>query len=514
MTALERELAVQAIFLNEDDDIVSIQDRLNWVEAHRVLLVLPEEGDLLAEHLDLALLRRRADELRLEVGLITGDGRVRGHAKVLGFPIFSSIEAAEKSQRAWWRGRRRWEHVGKTIHLDEYDRKEVQRRTVPRPIWQRWLLRYAAIVGFFLTLAVLFVASAYAIPGATITLRPEVQPLQVVKQIVADPQLESVNFSGASVPGRTLVVEEEWQSNVETTGTIEVPDAPARGTVVFVNEIAQPVTVPAGTRVSTSADSRIVFQTLSSVEVPGVVGGTAEVDVVAIEPGAEGNVKANLVNRIEGTLALQLQVRNLEPMEGGGVRLAQSVTEADQERLHAQVLQQLQTLALADMEEILVGDEFLARDSLRVSQILHETYSNFPGEQTNRLTLEIRAELVATAVDETQANGLVYEELASAVKPGYELVPESLDFRSGEVLGVDSEGRVTFEMIGQGQIAAQFAVEGPVRKVAGQESEVGMAYLNDVLPLRDYPTVRIWPDWFGRLPYLPIRIQTEIEVAE
>jgi hypothetical protein len=165
------------------------------------------------------------------------------------------------------------------------------------------------------------------------------------------------------------------------------------------------------------------------------------------------------------------------------------------------------------MAEILVGEEFLAGDSLQVSQILHETYSHFPGEQTNRLTLEIRAELRATAVDETQAVGLIYEELAAAVTPGYELVPESLNFRSGEVIGVDGEGRVTFEMIGEGQIAAQFNVEQPIRAIAGQETDIALAYLHDTLPLRDYPSARIWPNWFGRLPYLPIRIQTEIQVT-
>jgi hypothetical protein len=201
-------------------------------------------------------------------------------------------------------------------------------------------------------------------------------------------------------------------------------------------------------------------------------------------------------------------------MEGGGVRLSQSVTEADHERLREQVTQQLQILALADMEEILIGEEFLARDSLRVSQIFHETFSHFPGEQAGRLILEIRAELVATAVDETQAVGLIYEELAAAVTPGYELVPESLNFRSGEVLGVDTEGRVTFEMIGEGSIAAQFDLDEPIQKIAGQETEIAMAYLDDNLPLRAYPAVRVWPDWFGRLPYLPIRIQTQIQVAD
>jgi hypothetical protein len=292
----------QIIYLDEEDDIISIRDRLEWVEHQRVILVLPGRGDLLAEHLDLALLRRQADELRLELGLVTTDGRVRGHAKALGFPVFTTIRAAETGRRGWWRGRRRYERAGKPVRLDESDRREVKRRITPRPTWQRWLLRYAAILLFFVTLAVFFVASAYAIPGATIVLKPAVQTVQATKQIVADPRLESVNFSGASVPGRTLVVVEEWQASVETTGTVEVPDAPARGTVVFVNEIAQAVTVPAGTRVSTSNDSRIIFQTLSSVEVPGVVGGTAEVDVVSVEPGSAGNVAANLINRVQGAL--------------------------------------------------------------------------------------------------------------------------------------------------------------------------------------------------------------------
>jgi hypothetical protein len=69
-------------------------------------------------------------------------------------------------------------------------------------------------------------------------------------------------------------------------------------------------------------------------------------------------------------------------------------------------------------------------------------------------------------------------------------------------------------MIGEGQVAASFGLEEPVQQVAGQETDIALAYLNDVLPLRDYPTVRIWPDWFGRLPYLPIRIQTQIEIGE
>jgi hypothetical protein len=250
---------------------------------------------------------------------------------------------------------------------------------------------------------------------------------------------------------------------------------------------------------------------METVNVPEGPGASVEVEIVAIDPGLGGNVVANLVNRIEGSLSLQLEVRNLEEIEGGTVRQELSVSEADVERLNVQVMDQMKALALSEMEGMLADNEFLAADSLRVVHLLHETYSHFPGEKTNRLAVEIRAAMEATAVDETQAIELVYDELASSVLAGYELVPDSLRFGSGQVLGVDAEGRVTFEMIGEGQIAARLGLENPIDRIAGQERGRAQAYLYEQLPLREYPTIQTWPSWFNRIPYLPIRIQTEVE---
>ncbi len=506
-------MAIQVFYLDPEDDIVSIRDRLNWAEEAQVALVLPPRGDLLTEYLDLALLRRWADDLRLEVGLVTADDRVKSQAKALGFAIFPSVRSTQGSRRRWWRGRRRLERVGQPTRINSEDRLEVQRRNAPRPRWQVWVLRYAAILFYIVTLAILFVTAVYTIPGATFTLRPQVETIEIKRQIVADPELEATVNGGLSVPGRVLSSVQEWRAEVGTTGAIEVDDAPARGQVVFVNRIDQPATVPAGTRVSTTAASRIVYQTLDEVEVPGVAGGSATADVVAVDPGPQGNTDPNLINRIEGPLALQLEVRNLEPVTGGGARTESAVSEADGERLHSQIMQQLQVRALADMESQLTDREFLARDSLRVVRILQETFSGFPGEQADTLELEIRAELQATAVDEAQAVALVYGALSDAIIPGFVLLPDSLEFRGGRVLGVDSQGRVTFDMVGSGKIAAELPVDELLPDVAGQDRALALSYLLERLPLRDFPEVYIWPDWFGRIPYLPVRIQTDIDTG-
>jgi hypothetical protein len=373
-------------------------------------------------------------------------------------------------------------------------------------------LRYVAIVFYIVTLAILFVAAVYALPGARIIFYPEVEAIEVKRQIVADPEL-SGPAGGASVPGRVLSSVQTWRAEVATTGLVEVNDAPARGEVVFVNLVEQPANVPAGTRVSTSAGTRIIFQTLAETEIPGVVGASATAEVVAVEPGPDGNVTANLINRIEGPLAPQLQVRNLQALSGGGVRAEAAVSEADVERLRSQIMQQLQVRALAEMEGQLSGREFLAKDSLRLVRVLQETNSAFPGEQAQTLAMEIRAELQATAVDEAEAVAVVYEALAAAVTPGTVLVPESLDFRGGRVLGVDNQGRVTFDMVGAGRVAADIDVEQALSQVKGQERAAALAYLSQTLPLRRQPEVTIWPDWFGRIPYLPIRIQAEIDTG-
>ena len=503
---------IDTIYLYPDDDIVSIRDRLDWVKSQRAVLVLPEDGELLTSYLDLTIVQRHAAALRLELGLVTGDKRVTGQAKELGLATFGTVRSATHGRRRWWRARRKKPRPVEPKQIGQEDLSEIQRRKSQRPEWQRWALRYLAITAYVLTLAALFVAAAYAIPGATITFEPDVQSLQVQVQVLADPQLREESPGDLVVPGRVLVAAQEWEADVETTGTIEVPDARAQGKVIFVNQLDQPVTVPAGTRVSTSAGRRIIFQTVAPVEVPGVVGGTVETDVVAVEPGEQGNVEANLINRVEGPLSLQLQVRNLVSLAGGGARIEKAVTEADRERLRSQVLQQIQLLSLADLQGQVGEQEFLARDSLRLARILHETYSHFPGEQADRMRLDIRAEFQATAVDESQAIGLVYEAMVDAVEDGYRLVPASLNFSSGSVIGVDDEGRVTLQMTGMGQMAAELALGEPLKVILGQKLEPAMAYLYEYLPLREYPTVRVWPGWFERIPYVPVRVSTDVVI--
>lgn len=518
---------MKTIPLTSEDDIVSICDHLDWARELQVIFVLPEDGGVLREGLDMVRLLRHADNMRTEIALVTADADIARQARALGIPIFMTIGAARQERRGWRRGRRRREIVGlSTIgddrftdydgrpRLDLADQAEAHKRLSSPSEWRRWLRRYAAIFLFFLTLALLYVAFLYLLPGATVILRPELLPVQVARPITADPAAEVVDFQNGILPGRLLQTTQNWQASVAATGSVEVPEASARGQVLFANLLAQEVIIPAGTRVSTTDGTNRVYQTMVEATAPGVVGGTVEVAVTAVTPGPQHNVTANLVNQVEGALALQVQVRNLEAIEGGGVRLAPAVTAEDHARLHAQVLQFLLAVAASEMETQLSPHEFLTRDSLRVVQMLDETYSHEVGEQTSLLTLSLRAQVAGTAVNSTAASDLAFYALGQQIQPGYVLAPDSIRFENGAITGVDEAGRVSFSMMAAGTLARQLQPAEVMAAIMGQEVGTAVAYLDEQLPLREPPQIRVWPTWFRRIPYLSTRITTEIRTGE
>ncbi len=513
---------MKAIYLDAEDDIHSVCDRLDWSGAEQVLFVLPELNGHGLKGLDLVRLRRYADRRRIEIGLVTGDGGLRRQALALGIPAFKDEQGAQ-NRRGWWRGRRRGERVGlpttgagsiaeqpQPIVVTDELAPGLHHRAA-HAMRRQWLVRYLGILLFCVAVALLVVSFIYFVPAATITLHPETTALHVEQPIVADPNLESLDYQNKIMPGRSLMVETVWQAALDTTGSEGVPNAPARGAVVFTNLTETAVSIPAGTQVSTADDPAILFQTLADVTIPEVEGGTAEVEVVAIDPGPQGNVAAEAIVQVDAAFAELVTVRNVQAMTGGAFRQEAAVSEADKTRLRAQVVQFLQALAASEMEAQLTESEFLARDSLRISTILDERYSHAVGELTSSLSLQMRAALVGTAVNTSQASGLVYDTLVQDVPPDHTVVPESIHFTAGDVIGTDEAGRVTFMMQADGIAAVDLTQSVPIDALTGQNPDLAAAYLFESLPLRELPTIDIWPVWFERVPYAPSRIEVDVE---
>jgi hypothetical protein len=210
-------MSLRVIEIDPADTFHSVRDRLLQGERGRTVLALAAKTAPLSG-IDLVLLRRLADRERLEVGLVTADKDLARQARALGLPAFSSTALAEYYRPGWWRARRRPERVGFAPWQDRRSpaRAAAEAQSDPIAAQSRRARRMALILLTILALALLAGAALYALPRATLTLRPETPPGQVIVDLTADPGLAEI--AGLALPARAVQHEMAWEASGPSTG--------------------------------------------------------------------------------------------------------------------------------------------------------------------------------------------------------------------------------------------------------------------------------------------------------
>jgi hypothetical protein len=498
----------QIIYLEVDDDIAAIRDRLEWAQARRVLLVIPPRCRTLGNLVNLKLLQRHVRNLAMEAALVTRDGTTQELAHEVGLPVFSSLGRA---QRAKWYGRRVVEKA--PPRLREY--KGPRPREPMLPAWSESPGRGQQILAFaFFSILFLFLAAAVLllVPSATVTLRPVSETVSETLLVQANPEIELIDYQTGEIPARLVEIKVEATDHISTMAKRDAADARATGTVIFINKINESVEIPLGTVVGTSAGTNIRFTTIETATLPAAVGGTAETGIVAAEPGPSGNADAFMINTVEGPLALQVRVVNDKPTGGGNMKQVGVVTQADKDHLKASLLQKLQQEAYNRILEELKEQEFVPPESL-VVEVVSETYDKFVDEESDVLGMKMVVSASGTAIGGQDANALVYRLLEARVREGYQLTAEGLRFEAGQVVAV--EGRnVSFTMKASGLIVPVIDLNTVINDIRFRPIEEAENLLSQRFPLRESPVIHVAPDWLGRLPLLPFSIDVSIELGE
>jgi hypothetical protein len=510
------------IQLEPGDDAASVRDRLSFIRGQRVLLIWPEEGTILTRKLDLVLIQREAMRRAIRLALVTHDAEVIRNAEELNISTFETIGSSERGR--WQRGRSKVFTTRFQRPKDEPipdDLKEVATRIRAdedadarrwRPL--RLLLALLVLLGIGGGVAYLFV------PSATVTLTPAAAQVNASAQITADPSVKAVDVENRLIPAIRLRVPIDDTSTVETTGEKPLGDALSTGSVVFVNQKQDAVTIPAGTTVTTSAGTPIQFRTTKEAQLSGGIGFQIEVPIEALpaSAGDAGNVGIGMINTIIGPLAGRLTVRNLAPTTGGSSQTQRVVAAADKDRLVEIVRQQLQSRAYVEMKPRLTQTQFIIPETIRIAEERDDwkTFSAKEGDTADSLSLNMHAVVEAVVVDQQFGQQITLAQMSNQVGRGQYIKPESISYEMGGVDSVDDQtGRITFSMSGSGQVAALIDPETLKQKLAGMTLNDAQAYLigNVTLQQNTLPQITLSPDWFGRMPILANRITVLLQDA-
>ncbi len=496
----------QIIYLEHQDNIATIRDKLERAQTNEVVLVVPSRFAPLRELVNLKLLKRYAQHLALDLALVVKDSTTQVLAREEGFVLLPNVDKARQIRAVRAAPQPVAPSTGPTSVSWQQDRAAAAPR---RAVGARLvaLLVLLALLG-----GVAFGVVYLALPSATVTLAPATRQVAAEMEIVAVPGLTEIDYGAGQIPASSVVVEIEGTAETTTTDRRDIPDARASGSVVFANKTNEAVVIPKDTIVRTGSGTPVRFYTVTDVELPAQRGAHGRVNIIAVEPGPAGNVGRATINQVEGEASFKVDVLNDERTTGGTVKRVNVVALDDQVRLKAELVERLKREAYARLQGQLTALEFIPAETLQLA-IVNEQYSHNVGEATDVLSLRLAIRAAGTLVGGEEANTLMLHMLERDTPAGYKIAPATLRFAPGEVLAVEG-ATVRFRMQASGTALSDISEEQVRSIIRGKTVAEAREVLLDRWEFHEPPQLAVSPEWINRVPWLAYRITVQIVVAE
>jgi hypothetical protein len=491
-------MKTQLVQVEAHDDLISLKDKMDWAKTPRILLVIPKRTHISLSPLELELLTRHAVSLGAQLGLVTADGQMQRAAQHAHIPVFSTSVQAQHAA---------WPVFEPAPHKRRRPRRDLRAgRGAGRSVSESALNQLTLRLGIFAmgVLAVLLIFLLF-IPSAQIRLVPAAREQSITLPVSAAPDVATVFLSG-NIPARPVIITVKGVAEVAATGTLLLPDQPARGLVRFRNLTANPVTIPADTVVRTAGPTPLRFVTLLKTTLDGGTGNSADLEVVALEPGAPGNVAAGQITAIEGNLGLLVTATNPEALSGGADVERPAPSEADRAKVRTLLVAQLQQQALADMRGILAPNDLLFPGTISLARTLDEAFTPPAGRSGETLSLYAQLEFQAYYASGADLEMLARAALDAAIPVGYAADSESLTLAAASALFSAADGSTRWQLRAGRTIRAQIDPGRVIALARGRSLADAAQNLQSSFDLADAPQVTLAPQWWPVLPVVPFRI--------
>ncbi|HAL17831.1 MAG TPA: hypothetical protein DCP32_14130 [Anaerolineaceae bacterium] len=494
-------MKTQILRLDTHDNATSICDKLAWAKAPRILLAFPRRRPPVLDRLDLTLIQRSAARAGGQLAISTLSADIIENAKIVGLPVFPSIPAA---QRLSWRSGMRRRIVKPGRRGDPPDLTLLRSQLMPKaPVSIPFVFRVSL---FILGQAAILALIALFLPSATVEI-----PLQRETQT-----LNLTVYPGAGIPGvlpggqlPAVVLQTTVEGHLEAaaTGEITLPDKPAEALLTLTNQTDRPVVIPAGTVFLTTTDPKQRYLTLAQVVVPAGMGKAIETRVRAEVPGSAGNVPADAIQAVAGTVGLQISVTNPAPAEGGSDRAGKAASETDYSQLYDTLITSLTDTALTNLQAQYGHDLLIIPESMAVEKVLEDTRQpavNFPSD---RVRLALKAAFKVMAVSREDLAAVATAGLDANLAEGWQADTASLTIEEKAAWVIIPGQRLTLDLLAARSTSPTVNAAQLFADIQGKPVAEARQIVQSKWGLDQLPNIFIAPAWWPRLPFQSFRIK-------
>ena len=555
--------AKDTIYIDIDDEITAIIDKLGQSEHKIVALVLPKRATVLQSIVNMKLLKRSADAKNKKIVLITSEasllpiaGAVKVHvAKTIqSKPIIPPApqtlsddiqaddnEELQQDEDEDEDGLDASKSVGslaaasainndeETIELDEDledidvekdDSKKSKKKSSKKKIPNFDTFRKRLLIGgvIFVGLIVLFFIFNTILPKAKIVIKSDSISVNTDVPFTANTAFTSFDADAGKVPATKKDISKTDSTKVPATGQKNIGDK-ATGTVTLKNcaKVDGAFTIPAGTVLTTGASSFSVNETtllpsstFSGTNTCTTVGKT--VNVTSTAAGDQYNISGGRTFAVSGVASIT--GIDSSAMSGGTNKLVSVVSDQDVETAKQKISDKSKDSATTDLKQQFSNDDlFLIPESI-TSSAANVTATPKVGEEASEVTVSSTTVYTGLGVKESYLNTLV----ENSAKKQIDTTKQSISDNglSKAIFRLEDKKSATdqrFRVQSTVSTGTQIDQEALKKEIAGKKKGDVQDLIGKLPGVKDV-TVSYSPFWVYKTPSNPSKITITVEQAQ
>jgi hypothetical protein len=538
------------LYLEDDEEITSVIDRLKHIDETSIVLVIPRNAAITSSVVSLKLLKKSADDLGRELFLVASDDTSRTLIRRAGLVAHAKIDESffaehdedtateDPAESITTRPIPEPEEPKKPILSDISPKSKAQelpkksdptpnitvepRETRPAPHqknpnasrFKKWNILIIAIVLISLGSYLFF-----SLPNARVTITLASVPEAYSKDYTVAVKTDESSDDSVIV-GQIIKSEQEQSLSAKPTGTKTVGEK-ATGTVTISNEYSTtPQTIIAGTTVQSAGG--LTYKTNSQVTVPGYtdpgggkVPGEASVAVTAAEIGTKYNIGPS--NFTIPGLNSEIYADSSTAMSGGSSRQATVVAKTDISKLEIAIIKSLKEKLFIELEDqVLSAEQTLLDDAIEYETVSSKADKSV-GDEAKQVTATVKLRATGLVYDTAELKDKVRADLEADLDDEHVLADKDLKDLVVTVKKLDiSMATMNIDTEITALIAPAIDEKILKQNVAGRTVKEAEKYLESIKEVTD-SSVRVWPDWWFKsvtVSINKIEVVTKYQVTE
>jgi hypothetical protein len=507
------------VYIDIDDEITGIIDKVKASEQKIVALVLPKRASVLQSIVNMKLLKRTADEEKKRVVLITSEAGILPLAGAVGVHVAKTLQskpvipAAPSTSYSSVNvtsddvadtdvpldptkpiGVLAGEPDEETIEVEDEDAlagaseeaekavdgKKKFNKKLKVPNFDKFRLKlFLGIFALILVIAGWYMAF-YVMPRAIVTVKTDNTTVDSTIQFIASPKADTLDEENKIIPAINKELKKNDTEKVQATGEKNNGEkATGEVTLSLTNCSAGEVTVPVGTGVSTNNLTFVTQEaaTLTSVEIGGVCKNsdpsfsnftTKKVKVTAQNGGDQYNISNGRTFTVAGYSAVS--GKNDNPMTGGTSKIVKVVSQQDVDNVKQKLTDRSTETAKRDLVEQLGFEKYKGIEDTFTASATAITSTPKVGEEATEVTVTASTTFNMLGVKEDDLKKLIQKDVDGKIDKSKQVVlNEGLSDAKYRVSEKKPNGDTVMSIAVVVEAGPQLDAESIKREVAGKK---------------------------------------------